>query len=227
MALLDTDLKVYESDGAGNIDITSPLNNGSDIFDAVLDIDADQQKKLWLKNTSATDSLYNAKFFFVNGFSIVNTNNTPINASLSTTVANIANGSYNLTFPTVNSVVVTPPSGIPRAAQSIIADNNTENTVYLLDGLPMRLVFSSGLSTQDTARIDVSDGATFLHLAPDNANAPGTYEQHYTYSSTNIEAGTMAPGATHPFWVKQSIPDGVANAGTSRKVRAVFIGSVQ
>jgi len=224
MPIVDGDLKFYNSNVDGSINLSSQYLSGSDVlFPPVLDIDADVEKKLWIKNTNGSSSFLQSKIYTVNGFTITNTNNTPISVAGCSTKVNLPAGLYSLTFPTSNSVVVVPPSGIARSAQTAVANGSTLNTVYLADSLPIQLVFNNSLSTADTATVKISDTSAYLYLALDSSGTPGTYAIRNGYTA-GIDLGTIAAGQAKALWVKQSNPDGISNAGNPRKFSIILAG---
>ena len=223
MPVTSGDIKLYQSTEAGAIDLTSEITSSTTLFPPALDIANDVEKKIWVKNTNDSSSLYYTKFYIVNGHTVTNTNNTPVDTSKTELYVNHTPGTYSLTFPTVNSVVVTPPSGQARAAQDIVADGSTLNTVYLADNSPIFLVFNSSLSTADTATVKISDGGSFIQTASDNAGSPATYSGKYSYSD-GVDIGTLAAGGTQAIWLKQAVPDGTSNQGNPRKFLPIVRG---
>lgn len=224
MPIVDGDLKFYNANVDGTINLSSQYSGGTDVlFSPNLDIDIDVEKKLWFKNTNSTSSYSQAKVYVVNGMLVTNTNNTPINVGLSGVLVNIPAGAYSLTFPTSNSVIVVPPSGLTRMAQSIVANNSTKNLIYLVDGLPVSLVFNTSLSNSDTATITISDTSQFLYLASDSSGTPGTYALRQNYTN-GIDLSTVSAGQAKAFWVKQSIPDGISNVGNPRRFSLISAG---
>lgn len=224
MVVVSSDLKWYKSDINGDIDLGSQLTTGIELFPDVLDIANDVEKKIWIKNTNGSSALNLTRLYAVNGHTITNTNNTPIVTNLAEIYVNIPAGTYSLSFPTVNSVIVTPPSGLPRLAQTITCDNTTLNAVYLADNLPILLAFNSGLTTGDTATIKISDGCSYLWMADDNAGVPDTYAQKNSYDA-GVDVGTLAASGTHAIWIKQSIPDGTSNTDNPRKFVPICRGA--
>lgn len=219
------DIKLYKSDISGNIDLNAEIIDITTLFEPALAISADVAEKIWIKNTHATDTLNITKFYTVNGFTITNTNNTPINIDLTELYSNITPGLYSLSFPLINSVIVTPPSGIARPAQSIICDGITQNTVFMLDDLPIQLVFNNTLTTADQATIKFSDAGTFIYISDDDgANSALGYYQKTSYTN-GINIGDFHAGDTYPVHIKQSIPTGVTNQNNPRKWIPIVLGN--
>lgn len=212
MPVLSTEIKLYNADQNGNINTNSEIT--TTLFDAVLDIANDVEKKIFVKNTSSTYNLLTTRFYTVNGFTVNNTNGTPVKTADTELYLDIAAGTYTLTFPTVNSVVVTPPSGVSRVAQTIVVDGSTLNTIYLLDNLPIFLVFNTGLGVGNTATAVISSGNSYIYVAPDNSGTPGTYTAKKSYTA-GVDLATIAAGQAKAVWLKQYVPDGVVSGTLS------------
>lgn len=210
MTILQSDIKLYKSDQSGNIDLNNEITGATTLFPEVADIDNDAEIKIWVKNTHLTESLLQARFYSINGFTVNNTNGSPIIIASTELYNNISAGTYSLTFPTINSIVDTPPGGQSLPAQTIIVDGNTKNAVQLLTNLSIFLVFNSGLTVGDTATIVIS--THHIQSAIDNSGSPGTYANRNSYNN-GVDLGTLAAGQAKALWLKQVIADGTA-AGT-------------
>lgn len=210
MAVIPGDLRFYNSNTNGTINLSSEITEGMYTFDTVLDIANDVEKKFWVKNTNSSSSLELSKLYLINGITINNTNGTPIVTNNFDLSNHLPAGDYAFSFPTVNSVIITPPSGVARAAQSIVANGSTLNQLFILDNVPIFLAFAANLTTANTAVIKVNDGAEYLLLAADNNGVAETYAKRTSYAN-GLDFSTIAAGATKAFWVKQSVPNGINN----------------
>ncbi len=224
MVVADGDVKIYRSDVNGNIDLTNEWTENEGLFAPVLDVDNDVQVKLWVKNTHATDQCTRNKLWTVNGGVYNNTNGTPLFGMK--LFSHITPGTYNLTFPTPTSVIVTPPSGISLPAVTIAANSSTYYSIPLLTNTPALLCFTTGLQAGNTANIVISDGGEYLQLAVDSGGSPGTYAKRTSYAA-GLDIGTLTAGATYAFWIKQVIPDGTTAVGNDRRYRMPVKGANQ
>lgn len=119
-------------------------------------------------------------------------------------------GVYNLTFPTVSTCSVNG-----GAAVNIIADNSSKNSNVIAG---VELIFSSTLTTADTATLTVTDYLQYLWYAPDSSGVAGTW-QNYDYI-----VGDIATSAISAFWIKIEPPISAATTTNRRYMEMFFYG---
>ncbi len=202
MTILDTDIKLYNSDNTGIIDLESEIINNTYIFSEVLDADNDIEKKAFVFNNNDTDTLNDVRVYIVNGYTIDNTINTPVLDAKVT--ANITPDTYTLNF-TSYSVVITNDSET-LTAQEIIKDDVTFNLIYLRTGQYIFLSFDSALIEGDQTIITISEGGSFLTLSESIQSVPIEYVEARNYSS-GVQLDAIEAKTSKEFWIKQSVPD--------------------
>ncbi|MFH1676411.1 MAG: hypothetical protein ABIC40_05230 [bacterium] len=149
-------------------------------------------KRFWAKNVGNAAG-YDARIRIQPDGDFENVTNVPIRAIneekyLQTT----AIGTYNILVKADTSKVDVTFESQDPVEKTIVADGSTENE--LATGL--WVVFNTGLSENDEANIDISDGKNRVQIAEDNDGTPGTF------GGSDVVFGAMDIGDDDSFWVK-------------------------
>ncbi len=226
MPVVNAEMKFYLPDGNGDIDLNNEYTNFENYFPDSADQDADVEKPVFIKNTNATDTAQDVNLYIVNAPTLLNTSGTPLVTNSYKILDHIpvdgglGTATYTLSMATATSVIVTPPSGVSLPAQDIIKDGSTLVKVLLSGQLGVSLVFDASTAQGNTATIKISNGGSFMTMAPDVAGSPGTFIEARSMASP-LALGDMAGNGAVRFHMKQSIPDDTSNVGNPRKFAIV------